>query len=139
MGKTTDAGIWFLSYLCELGYIEQEDDVYSGCVFGSSRKDFMGLKNGTQVYIVVDQKDHSLFHVFHQEGKDDGDDENGEGEDDGEGEVDGEGDCEEEEYCEDDDVWWEKPTTEKFDFVVGDIMQCLTRQEAKEKKPKKTK
>ncbi len=41
---TAPAGTWFLSYLCELGFINADDGVYYGHVTGKIKEKFLGLK-----------------------------------------------------------------------------------------------
>jgi len=62
--STEQAGVWFLSYLCEAGYIKNQDDIFSGFVDGPVMKEFAGLPVGTYVGIKVDSVDVGLFHVY---------------------------------------------------------------------------
>ena len=52
--KTSDnAGTWFLSYLCEIGVIKNDDTVQHDYVTGTLQKDFWDIPKGHHVYITM--------------------------------------------------------------------------------------
>jgi hypothetical protein len=113
-----ETAVWFLSLLCELGYIDNSDDVES-YVEGTVAKPFFKLAMGTEVYIVVDDRDQLLYHVYHRPAQDGVEEEDEEDKEEEDGEV-------EEEASEDDyEIWWENPDVEQFSFKIGDLMKCL--------------
>jgi len=63
--NTYSAGTWLLSYLCELGLINNHLTVECGCVLGEVLKEFLNIKKGSLIYIKIDKKDKTLFHVKH--------------------------------------------------------------------------
>ena len=62
------SSIWFLSYLCESGYIKNEDDIWSDYVCGPLLKHFMGLPPGTYCHITNDGKNYHRFHIYYIDG-----------------------------------------------------------------------
>jgi hypothetical protein len=59
------AGTWFLSYMCELGYITASK-CYHGNVEGTVQKSFCGLQPDIKVNIDADFGDPSLFHLSYK-------------------------------------------------------------------------
>lgn len=52
--QLNDSGTWFLSYLCSVGIIDNDDTVQDNCVIGTLVKDFCGIPAGHHVYIVME-------------------------------------------------------------------------------------
>jgi hypothetical protein len=48
-----NGGTWFLSYLCEIGIIENADSIIDNYVEGELLVDYFGLCKGSTVYIVM--------------------------------------------------------------------------------------
>lgn len=90
----SDAGTWFLSYLAELGYIDNVDDVYGGTATGDTKQGFLGLPDGISIYVRIDLRDKALFHVYYGDAKKEDEDEDEDN----------------------DEPWWEKPGVKKLDF-----------------------
>lgn len=99
---TSPAGTWALSWLSELGYIDNDDTIQNGCAYGSSDNNFLGLPNGTEIYCRVDELDKNLFHVTHETVK-----------------------IQDLEDIDDYDVWWEHPAAGKIDFRLDTIIKIV--------------
>ena len=52
--RNNNSGTWFLSYLCEIGVIKNDDTVEFNCVTGKLLKEYFGLPINTYVYIRMD-------------------------------------------------------------------------------------
>lgn len=55
--KINNAGTWFLSYLCEIGIIENNDTVQHNYVTGKLMKDFCDVPAGYCVYITMNDSE----------------------------------------------------------------------------------
>jgi len=90
---TGPAGTWALSYLSELGFILIDDTIENGWAIGSSANNFLGLTDGTQICVTVDDIDRTLFHA--------------------------KCDINPKEDDSWEDVFWEKPGITQIDFSLG--------------------
>lgn len=59
---TTEAGTWMCSFIAETA-LRTADDVFSGAVIGEAKEGWLGLEEGTHVFITVDENDWNLYHV----------------------------------------------------------------------------
>lgn len=60
---TSAAGTWFLSYLSSLGFINNDDTIQNGYVYGTTNKNFLGIPDGTEIFCQVDEKEKDIFHL----------------------------------------------------------------------------
>lgn len=93
---TSAAGTWMLSYLSELGLIENDDTIENGYTYGYTRNGFLELPNKTQIFCEIDKDDKSLFHVIYE-------DKNNKIPKDWEDEY---------------DIWWQHPFAKKIGFQI---------------------
>lgn len=57
----SNSGIWFLSYLCEIGFIENDDHIDCSFVYGKVLKSFCNIPAGHSIYIQMDKPDEMLI------------------------------------------------------------------------------
>ena len=106
--NVSQAGTWFISYLCEIGYITNYNEVFGGHGDGTLLKDLHDIKKGSRIHIYVDNVNPCLFHIDY---------------------IDSKTYLEYEDYSDmnnDIDVWWEhfedvKHTTFEFNLPNGQL------------------
>jgi hypothetical protein len=94
-------GTWVISWLVEMGYIDNDDTVQNGYTIGKSNNNFLGLPNKTYLQCKVDKLDKNLFHVIYRE-------------------IDYE-DCDEDDY----DIWWDGAAAKKIDFRTDILINIV--------------
>ncbi len=87
--QESQVGTWFLSYLCELGVIDNEDEVWSNMVTGIVIKPLGEIPIGSEVFIKMIQPEEMIVHYRELPKEVDED--------------------EDEDENEEDSVWWEQP------------------------------
>ena len=118
MSKDFNAGTWFFSYLCEAGFIENDDTIEHNYVTGRVTKSIWGIPEGYYVYAMMNKdltidvtyakredvdKYQTGLDKFYEEDYDPGD-----------GYVEEHGD----DYYENEDSWYEKPFSMKKRVTV---------------------
>ena len=112
--STSDAGTWFLSYICEMGIILSYDTVRNNYVEGRLMKDYWGIPKGFLVFVKMEQDGETLTIQYGPNDtdtdidEDEYDEESYTNENENEDENEDENENENSEYIEDDRSWWQK-------------------------------